>query len=68
MKAATFPASTRHLDTQAHDHFRPFAALRRMVSKLMTENDRTFPAIALAEAGDTEGAAELLTGKRQGLQ
>lgn len=35
-------------------------AARRILGSLLREPDRSFPAVALAEAGDIDGAVELL--------
>ena len=53
-------ASVVRTPKPAHGLANPFQPLLQALARLYRRNANAFPAIALAEAGDTEGAEELL--------
>ena len=62
MKTATLPDSSLSQEFTADRGFftQRLLATSRMMARVMREQADSFPAIALAEGGDIEGAAELL--------
>jgi hypothetical protein len=60
VKVASAPAFSRSAHSWPHRQEKPVAAVRRVLRNLLRRQRLTFPAVALAEAGDIEGAVELL--------
>lgn len=59
MRAATVRVSSKDVDFEARGRGGA-ARLRHLLRDIFRDPDRTFAAIALAEAGDPDAAAELL--------
>ncbi|MGA7181301.1 MAG: hypothetical protein WBX11_17185 [Thiobacillaceae bacterium] len=61
MKTVSLPNASVAFGADSHHRFvERIRPLPRMLVSLLRRQAHTFPAIALAEAGDSEGATELL--------